>query len=60
VKEKWHFNRLCSKRTTSTEYADFMKVPYRTAMNHLRRFQELGLLEKSGSARATEYTIRRP
>jgi predicted HTH transcriptional regulator len=51
---------VTKKRTTSTEYADFMRVPYRTAMNHLRRFQELGLLEKSGSARATEYTIRRP
>ena len=48
------------ERTTSSEYAESMKVPYRTAMNHLKRFQELGLLEKSGSGRATEYTIRRP
>jgi ATP-dependent DNA helicase RecG len=47
------------ERTTSSEYAESMKVPYRTAMNHLKRFQDLGLLEKSGSGRATNYTIRR-
>ena len=44
---------------TSPEYAKALKLPYRTAMNHLRKFQDLGLLEKSGSARATEYKIRR-
>lgn len=44
---------------TSAEYAEALKIPYRTAMNHLRRFQELGLLEKTGSGRATEYRILR-
>ena len=48
------------KETTSTDYAEAMKLPYRTAMNHLRSFQELGLLERIGSARATEYRILRP
>jgi predicted HTH transcriptional regulator len=45
---------------TSSEYADAMKLPYRTAMNHLGKFQELGLLEKTGSARATHYRIHKP
>lgn len=47
------------QRTTSTEYAGSLKLPYRTAMNYLKRFQDLGLLEKSGSGRATEYMVRR-
>jgi ATP-dependent DNA helicase RecG len=51
---------LATKETmASTEYAEALRLPYRTAMNHLRRFQELGLLEKTGSGRATEYKIRR-
>lgn len=48
------------KQATSTGYAEAMGLPYRTAMNHLQRFQELGLLEKVGSARATEYRVRKP
>lgn len=47
-------------RTKSSEYAAGMKVPYRTAMNHLMKFHELGLLERSGSARTTEYKVRKP
>lgn len=47
-------------KTTSMEYAEALTLPYRTAMNHLKRFQELRLLEKSGAGRATEYTVRRP
>lgn len=46
--------------TTSTGYASSQKLPARTALNHLEKFQELGLLEKSGSGRATKYSIRRP
>jgi len=46
--------------TTSTEYAKAMNLPYRTAMNHLQHFQKVGLLEKLGSGRATEYRVRRP
>ncbi|MBM4084879.1 MAG: hypothetical protein FJ272_08835 [Planctomycetes bacterium] len=45
---------------TSAEYAKVLNLPYRTAMNHLGRFQELGLLKKTGSGRATEYRILRP
>jgi ATP-dependent DNA helicase RecG len=48
------------EKTTSAEYAGARELPYRTAMNHLKRFQRLGLLKKAGSARATEYAIRRP
>jgi ATP-dependent DNA helicase RecG len=47
-------------QTTSIGYAEAMGLPYRTAMHHLRRFQELGLLERAGSARATEYRVRKP
>lgn len=47
------------ERMTSDEYSKSLKLPYRTAMNHLKKFQDLGLLEKSGSGRATEYIIRR-
>ncbi len=44
----------------SSEYAAGMKLPYRTAMNHLKKFHELGLLERTGSARTTEYKARKP
>jgi len=44
---------------TSAGYAEAMGLPYRTAMNHLRRFQKLGLLDKTGAARATEYRARK-
>ena len=44
---------------TSAGYAEAMGLPYRTAMNHLRRFQKLGLLDKAGTARATEYRARK-
>lgn len=46
--------------TTSSNYAKAMGVPYRTAMNHLRKFQEVGLVEKIGSGPATKYKILRP
>jgi ATP-dependent DNA helicase RecG len=46
--------------TTSSAYADAMKVPYRTAMNHLQKFQKAGLIKKVGSGPATEYKVRRP
>ncbi len=52
---------LASKgKTKSREYAEEMNLPYRTAMNHLKKFHELDLLERTGSARATEYNVRRP
>ncbi len=57
-REGWRW--LATKEaTTSTAYAQAMKLPYRTAMNHLQRFQKIGLLEKVGSGPATEYRVRR-
>ena len=57
-KEGWEW--LTSKgMTKSGEYAQGMKLPYRTAMNHLKKFLDLGLLERTGSARATEYKVRK-
>lgn len=51
---------LATRETTSSaEYAESLKLPYRTAMNHLKRCQDLGLLEEAGAGRATEYRIRR-
>jgi ATP-dependent DNA helicase RecG len=59
--EKRGWQWIATKETmTSTEYAEAMGLPYRTAMNHLRRFQDLGLLEKAGAGRATEYKVLRP
>jgi ATP-dependent DNA helicase RecG len=45
--------------TTSTEYAAAMKVPNRTALNHLNRFRKLDLLEKSGAGTNTRYVVIR-
>jgi ATP-dependent DNA helicase RecG len=45
---------------TSGGYAAAMSVPARTALNHLKRFAELGLVRKHGSARATRYEVTRP
>jgi predicted HTH transcriptional regulator len=54
---KWLATR---QTTTSTEYAWAQRLAYRTARHHLRSFQELGLLERVGSARATKYKVRGP
>lgn len=45
--------------TSSTEYASAMKVPNRTALNHLKRFSDLKLLEKIGSGPKTQYRVLR-
>jgi Fic family protein len=45
--------------TTSREYSEARGIPYRTAMNQLKRFRELGLLEKVGTGRSTKYIIHR-
>lgn len=42
---------------TSVEYAAAMGVPNRTALNHLKRFSELGLIRKLGSGPATRYEM---
>jgi ATP-dependent DNA helicase RecG len=45
---------------TSVEYAAAMRVPNRTALNHLKHFAELGLVRKLGSGPATRYDVTRP
>jgi len=44
---------------TSSSYADEMRVPSRTAQNHLKHFTDLGLLEKQGGGPSTEYRVIR-
>lgn len=51
---------LATRETTSSsEYAAAMDVPSRTALNHLKRFTDLKLLEKTGSGPATQYRVIR-
>ena len=51
---------LASRETTSSsEYASAMDVPNRTALNHLKRFTDLKLLEKTGSGPTTLYRVLR-
>ena len=42
---------------TSGEYAAAMGIPNRTALNHLKRFIDLGLLQRSGTGRSTRYEV---
>lgn len=51
---QWLSTRLAA---TSRDYAEALRIPQRTAQNHLKRFTELGLVEKSGAGRATTYRI---
>ncbi|MCP9820781.1 hypothetical protein KBZ18_14950 [Synechococcus sp. Cruz-9H2] len=45
---------------TSSDYATAMALPKRTALNHLKRFTTLNLLQKSGSGPSTLYQVIRP
>jgi ATP-dependent DNA helicase RecG len=47
------------RSVTSAAYAEAMAIPARTAQNHLKRFVELNLVHKLGSARSTRYEVRR-
>ena len=50
---------LAKRRTvTAAEYAAAMGMPRRTALNHLRRFTELGLVAQRGAARSTYYEVQ--
>ena len=44
---------------TTTEYQEAMKVPNRTAKNHMKKLTELGLLRMVGAGRATRYEVVR-
>lgn len=51
---------LSTRETASSaEYASVMNIPNRTALNHLKRFTNLRLLEKTGSGPATQYRVIR-
>jgi len=44
---------------TSTEYAEAMGIPGRTALNHLKHLTELGLLRRIGGGPSTRYEVVR-
>jgi len=49
---------VLSKQTvTSSEYESAMVVSNRTALNHLKKFTELGLAKRLGSGPSTEYQV---
>lgn len=45
---------------TSREYMEAFDLKYRTAMNHINRFEELKLLAPEGEGRARRYLVRTP
>ncbi len=51
-----------SKRNSvaTAEYEKAMKLPNRTAKNHIRKLTKLGLLKMTGAGRATRYEVIRP
>ena len=52
---------LATKGTvTSSDYAGAMEIPNRTALNHLKRFTDLGLLRRVGVGRLTRYEVLQP
>lgn len=55
--EGWHWIVTQASPFSKGTYAKEFKLPDRTALNHLTRFIELGLLKKSGSGPATRYSI---
>jgi ATP-dependent DNA helicase RecG len=58
-RRSWEF---LSTRTAVTrqEYEDHMGFDSRKAQRHLKRFIELGLLQKVGASSATKYEVRNP
>jgi len=48
------------RNVTSAGYAKAMKVPVRTALNHLKRMTRLGLLKKIGAGPTTRYEVIPP
>jgi ATP-dependent DNA helicase RecG len=50
-----------SKRdsVTTAEYEEAMKLPNRTAKNHIQKMKKLGLLKMTGAGRATRYEVIR-
>ncbi len=58
-RKSWEF---LSTRTSVTrqEYEDQMGFDSRKAQRHLKRFVELGLLQKVGASSATKYEVKKP
>jgi ATP-dependent DNA helicase RecG len=55
----WEF--LTTKSSvTRREYAEQLGFDDRKAQRHLKRFVELGLLQKVGASSSTEYEVRKP
>jgi len=50
---------LSNERVTTSQYAEALAVPSRTAKNHIRKLVKLGLLRMRGAGRATEYEVVR-
>ena len=51
---------LVTRETVTTaEYQEAMEVPNRTALNHLKRMTDLGLVRKRGAGPATHYEVVR-
>jgi ATP-dependent DNA helicase RecG len=51
-----------SKRNSvaTSEYEEAMKLPNRTAKNHIQKLTKLGLLKMTGAGKATRYEVIRP
>jgi len=45
---------------TAQEYTNAMGIPKRTALNHLKHFTELDLIQRTGSGPATRYKVSSP
>lgn len=56
-KEGWQWLAARGKAKAG-EYAEFMGVETRTARRHLGHFEELGLVEKTGSGPAQRYEVK--
>jgi len=51
---------VAQEAIAAQEYADAMVIPKRTALNHLKHFTELGLIQRTGSGPATRYEVLLP
>ena len=45
---------------SSQDYMQALGLKYRTAMNHIKRFEELGFLLPEGESRARRYIVQKP
>ena len=45
---------------TTAEYREALALPSRTAKNHIKKFVDLGMLEKLGAGKATKYRVLFP